>query len=54
MDDQYPIMLVSGKKIAEIVEKILFKKGKDLITFLNELDDEYYTENRKTENILSS
>ena len=54
IDDQYPIMLISGKKIAETVQKIIFKKGVDLETFLKELDEEYHTENRRTEKVLSS
>lgn len=53
IDDQYPIMLICGKKIAETVQKILFKKGIDLNTFLKELDEEYHTENRRTEEVLS-
>lgn len=54
IDDQYPIMLICGKKIAETVQKIIFKKGIDLKTFLQELDEEYHTENRRTEEILGS
>lgn len=54
IDDQYPIMLVCGKKVAETVQKILLKKGINLDTFLQELDMEYHTENRRTEEILSS
>ena len=52
LDDQYPIMLVCGKKLAETVEKILFKNGMSLIEFLNSLDEDYRTENRRTEDIL--
>lgn len=54
MDDQYPIMLISGKKIAETVEKIIFKKGIELKEFLKEVDEEYHAENRRTEEVLSS
>ena len=54
LDDQYPIMLVSGKRIAETVERILFRRGMDLITFLEELDNDYHSENRRTEEILTS
>ena len=54
LDDQYPIMLVCGKKIAETVQKIVFKKGIDVATFLKELDKEYHTENKRIEEILSS
>lgn len=53
LDDQYPIMLVCGKKIAETVRKIVYKKGIDVDTFLKELDDEYHTENRRIEEVLS-
>ena len=53
MDDQYPIMLICGKKLAETVEKILFKKGITLDAFLNEVSTEYQSENRRAEDILS-
>ena len=53
MDDQYPIMLICGKKLAETVEKILFKKGITLDAFLNEVSTEYQSKNRRAEDILS-
>lgn len=52
-DDQYPIMLICGKKVVETVEKILFKNGMTLDEFLISLDDDYVTENRRTEEILN-
>lgn len=54
LDDQYPIMLVCGKKLAETVEKILFKKGISLPEFLASLDEDYHSENRRPEDILVS
>lgn len=54
MDDQYPIMLICGKKLAETVGKILFKKGITLEAFLNEVSTEYQAENRRAEDILST
>ncbi len=53
MDDQYPIMLICGKKLAETVEKIIFKKGVSLEKFLNDLTSDYRTDNRRIEEILS-
>ena len=53
MDDQYPIMLICGKKLAETVGKILFKKGITLDAFLNEVSTEYESENRRPDDILS-
>ena len=53
-DDQYPIMLICGKKVAETVEKILFKTGMSLDEFLKSLDDDYTTENRRPEEILNA
>ncbi len=54
LDDQYPIMLICGKKLAETVEEILFIRGISLQDFLNEIDNDYHTENRRAEDILSS
>lgn len=54
LDDSYPIMLICGKKLAETVEKIIYKKGITLDEFLNSLEQEYRTENRRTEDILYS
>ena len=53
MDDQYPIMLICGKKLAETVGKIIFKKGISLHEFLEELNREYQSENRHTEDVLT-
>ena len=53
MDDQYPIMLICGKKLAETVGKILFKRGISLEDFLEELDQTYCSENRRPDDILS-
>ena len=52
LDDQYPIMLICGKKLAETVGKILFKRGISLDVFLEELNQTYYSENHWTEDIL--
>ena len=52
LDDQYPIMLICGKKLAETVGKILFKRGISLETFLEELNQTYCSENHRTEDIL--
>ena len=49
----YPIMLICGKKLAETVGKILFKKGIALDAFLNEVSTEYESENRRPDDILS-
>lgn len=54
LDDQYPIMLICGRKLAETVEKILFKKGITLPEFLAGLEADYKTENRRAEDILCS
>ncbi|WP_035765067.1 restriction endonuclease [Butyrivibrio sp. NC2002] len=53
MDDQYPIMLICGKKIAETVGKIIYKKGMTVEDFLCELEYEYHTDNKRIEEILS-
>ncbi len=52
LDDQYPIMLICGKKLAETVGKILFKRGISLNVFLEELNQTYCSENHRTEDIL--
>lgn len=54
LDDQYPIMMICGKKLAETVEKILYKKGTSLTEFLDSLVDDFHTENRRVEDILRS
>lgn len=53
LDDQYPIMLICGKKLAEVVGKILFKRGIPLDVFLKELDQVYRSENHRAEDILT-
>lgn len=52
LDDQYPVMLICGKKLAETVEKILYKRGISLTSFLEELNQTYRSENYRTEDIL--
>ena len=54
LDDQYPIMLICGKKLAETVEKIIYRKGITLSAFLTSLDEDYRSENRRPEDILVS
>ena len=54
MDDQYPIMLICGKKVAETVEKILFKSGMTLNAFLQSLEDDYHSENKRPDDILNA
>jgi hypothetical protein len=41
IDDQYPMILVNGLKMAETVEKILYAEGTTLQNYLIELDDQY-------------
>lgn len=41
IEDQYPIMLVNGLKVAQIVNNILYKSGESLEEFLKNLDNEY-------------
>ena len=52
LDDQYPIMLICGKKLAETVAKIIYKNGLSLQQFLHHLDENYQTESKRTEDIL--
>ena len=54
LDDQYPIMLICGRKLAETTEKICYKKGMTLEQFLLSLDEEYRSENKRPEDILIS
>ena len=53
-DDKFPIMLVNGLKVAQIVRKILIQSGKDLNDFLEEIDKEYikYSKNKDPEEVL--
>lgn len=53
LDDQYPIMLICGKKLAETVGKILYKRGIPLNVFLEELNQTYHSENHRPEDILN-
>ena len=42
IEDEYPIMLVGGRQVASVVEKIMFELGtKDVDAFLGELDTQY-------------
>lgn len=54
IDDQYPIMLINGKKIAETVSKILYRDGITLMQYLQKLDDEYkdIVKNKRADEIL--
>jgi hypothetical protein len=54
IDDQYPIMLINGKKIAETVSDILVKNGLSLSEYLDDLDNQYEfnTKNRRADEIL--
>lgn len=51
-EDKYPIMLINGKTIAEIVNEELFEQGVDLPTYLNSLEAKYKIEKRMAEDIL--
>ena len=51
-EDKYPIMLINGKKVAEIVNAELFKSGSDLPTYLDALEKQYSIEKRMAEDIL--
>ena len=51
-EDKYPIMLINGKKVAEIVGTELFNKKMDLSTYLDSLEDQYHIEKRMAEDII--
>ena len=51
-EDKYPIMLINGKKVAEIVDAELFQKGIDLPTYLDSLEQQYHIEKRMAEDII--
>jgi hypothetical protein len=42
IEDEYPIMLIGGKHVAAVVEKIMFERGaQNVDAFLNEMDAQY-------------
>ena len=42
LEDKYPLLLINGKKLAEIVNEILFDQGyKNVREYLNKVDSEY-------------
>ena len=42
LEDKYPLLLINGKKLAEIVNEIVFDQGyKNLREYLNKVDSEY-------------
>ena len=52
-EDKYPIMLINGKKVAEIVDAELFKKGiNDLGVYLDSLEEQYHIEKRMADDII--
>lgn len=51
-EDKYPIMLINGKKVAEIVDAELFNKGIDLPTYLDSLEKQYRIEKRMADDII--
>ena len=51
-EDKYPIMLINGKKVAEIVDAELFSKGIDLSAYLDSLEQQYRIEKRMAEDII--
>jgi len=51
-EDKYPIMLINGKKVAEVVDSELFSKGVDLPTYLDSLEKQYQIERRMAEDVV--
>ncbi len=51
-EDKYPIMLLNGKTVAELVNEELFERGIDLKTYLDSLEKAYKMEKRMAEDIL--
>ena len=51
-EDKYPIMLINGKTVAELVDSELFDRGIDLNTYLDSLEKAYKQEKRMAEDIL--
>ncbi len=55
IEDQYPIMLVNGRKIAEEIAEALYQRGiSDINKLLDEIDNEYdqLVKTRRPEEIL--
>lgn len=51
-EDKYPIMLLNGKAVSELVGEELFERGIDLNTYLGDLEKEFKEEKRMAEDIL--
>lgn len=51
-EDKYPIMLINGKKVAEVVDSEMFAKGLDLPDYLESLENQYNLEKRMPEDIV--
>lgn len=51
-EDKYPIMLINGKMVAEIVNEELFSYGVDLPTYLSSLESKYELEKRIPDDVL--
>ena len=51
-EDQYPIMLINGRKVVEIVERELYESRQDLKTYLHNLEKTYKVEHKMPEDIL--
>lgn len=54
IEDEYPLVLVHGLRIAREVNKLLFASGKSLESFLDDVDATWddRVQNRRTEEIL--
>lgn len=51
-EDHYPIVLINGKKVANVVQEELVKYGTSLREYLDSLDKKYKIENHIPEDIL--
>ena len=51
-EDEYPLMLINGKKVVEIVQRELYESRLDLASYLDSMKQVYQTENRIPEDIL--
>lgn len=51
-EDQYPLMLINGMKVVEVVKRELYESRLDLDSYLQSLSDAYKPENRMPESIL--
>lgn len=51
-EDDYPLMMINGKKVAQIVQKVLFEKKMTLSDYLDSLEKVGVRENRAPEDIL--